>query len=821
VAQTGSHSAYPLDALGLATPSFAALFEGMPDAVVLADPERRIVAANPAAERIFGYSTAEMRGHHTRMLYADPADYEAQGRKRFNPLGPKTTGVHDIEYRRKSGETFPGETTGSVIRDAAGEVLGYLGIVRDVTEQRRTQDVLQRLYAISADQTRSNAQKIQAILELGAAFFDMPLGIVSAIAGDTYTVLYAQAPDGAVAPGDSFALSGTYCVHTLHADDVTGFHHVAESAIATHPCYANFGLEAYLGIPLWVDGERFGTLNYADWQPHRPFTDGDDELVRLFAQWISNELSRGRAFAAASSAREAADAARAEAESANAAKSQFLATLSHDLRTPFTGLLGMLDLLDSSGLDPEQQAYLAHARSSARALLDLLNDTLDLSKIEAGRMTFESAPFDLVDVIRGVAGLFRPTANNNGVDLTVAMAPDCPSTVRGDAVRVRQILTNLVGNAVKFTREGEVRIEVNGDGPDEGITLTVSDTGPGIDPGRQARIFEPFEQAETATTRNYGGTGLGLTICKRLVEGMGGRLALDSTPGAGSRFTLDLPLPATAPAQAQEVPTPEADLTHGRPMAILVAEDNAVNALLLRTMLEREGHSVQVVADGASAIAAAQAQHFDVAIFDMHMPRVDGLTSTRRIRAGAAQDPNLPVVALTADVVGQNRERANDAGLSAFLTKPIDWAELGRTLAAVVPSAQSSGGGAPEHGQDGAFADVPLYDTERGDGLKATIGAAKYGELLDALLDTLSDERTRMAELHTLPADATKAALHTLKGVALNYGARRLGACCAEAESAAQAGELTPAWVDMLTATLDATLAHLREHRAEACGDRG
>ncbi len=470
----------------------------------------------------------------------------------------------------------------------------------------------------------------------------------------------------------------------------------------------------------------------------------------------------------------------------------------------------MLDLLDSSGLDPEQKAYLAHARSSARALLDLLNDTLDLSKIEAGRMTFESAPFDLVDVVRGVAELFRPTANGKGVDLTVAMAPDCPSAVQGDAMRVRQILTNLVGNAVKFTREGEVRIEVNGDGADEGITLTVSDTGPGIDPARQAHIFEPFEQAETATTRNYGGTGLGLTICKRLVEGMGGRLALDSTPGAGSRFTLDLPLPATAPAEAQEVPAPEADLGHGRALAILVAEDNAVNALLLRTMLEREGHSVQVVADGASAIAAAQAQRFDVAIFDMHMPGVDGLTATRRIRGGEAQDPNLPVVALTADVVGENRERYHDAGLSAFLTKPIDWAELGRTLAAVAPSAPAAPADAPEPAQSGMFAEVPLYDTERGDGLKATIGAAKYGELLDALLDTLVHERARMTELHTLPGDAAKAALHTLKGMALNYGARRLGACCAEAESAAQAGDLTPAWVETLTATIDATLAATR-----------
>ncbi|SDG11288.1 PAS domain S-box-containing protein [Limimonas halophila] len=795
----------------LETSALAALFEGMPDAVLLADAERRIVLANPAAEQIFGYSASELIGNRTRMLYADSADYEATGRKHFNPLSTANTGVYEIRYQRKSGETFPSETTGSTVRDADGTVLGYLGIIRDISRQRQIQEVMQALYAKTADQELSSDEKIQEILALGARHFRMPLGIVSHVRGTTYTVLHATSPGGEVTPGSTFDVRGTYCTHTLQTDGPTAFAHVGESALAAHPCYRTFRLESYIGVPLWVDGERFGTLNFSSWQPHAPFEDADRELIQLFAQWISHELSLARAFDAVRQAKREAEVARTEAERANAAKSRFLATVSHDLRTPLTGLMGMLDLLSTSRLDSEERAYVEHARTSAQALLDLLNDTLDVSKIESGHMQFERAPVHVPELVRSVAALFEPKARQAGVALQVSVADRCPTRVLGDSVRLRQILTNLVSNALKFTSEGEVRIEAGAGPGGTGVCLAVQDTGPGIPAARQRTIFEPFQQADAATTREHGGTGLGLAISKQLAEGMGGRIDLASSPGAGSRFDVVLPLEHAAEAEAAPDGAGSQSAEGPEPLSLLVAEDNPTNGLLLRTVLERDGHSVHLVTDGEAAVEAARREPFDAAIVDVHMPGTGGLEAARRIRAGDARNPDLPVVALTADAVSGNREGYTDAGVAAVLTKPISWAAVRRTLAELT----AAGGEAPRTETDapaeaGRYAELPLIDPDRTAELRAALGSAGCAELMASFRDSLLDERERVANAHRRdPADA-RAAMHTLKGVALNYGARRLGAVCADAQTRAEAGELSQAMTAEVLAALDATLAEVR-----------
>lgn len=272
-----------------------AIFDDVPDVMVLADPERRIVRLNPASMRIFGYSMAELVGQPTSVLYDQLEEFEQQGRERFNPTATATTAPYVVRYRRRNGEVFPGETIGVPVRDRAGQTLGFLGIIRDIGARVKFEDSLRRLYSISSSRALSGEEKIVAMLEVGAALFDLPLGIVSEITADEYVIKYAVCPHDEIAPGQSFTLGETYCLHTLHADGPTGFHRASASDIRDHPCYRKFGLEAYIGAPLLVDGERYGTINFS--RPtarDKPFSSNDLEIVRMFSEWIGHEIARQR-----------------------------------------------------------------------------------------------------------------------------------------------------------------------------------------------------------------------------------------------------------------------------------------------------------------------------------------------------------------------------------------------------------------------------------------------------------------------------------------------------------------------------------------------
>ena len=272
-----------------------AIFDDVPDFMVLADPERRIVRVNPASMRIFGYSMADLVGQPTSVLYERFEDFEQQGRERFNPKASETTTPYVVNYRRRNGEVFPGETIGVPLRDRAGRTLGFLGIIRDVGERVQFEDSLRRLYSISSSRAMSGDEKIVAMLEVGATHFDLPLGIVSEITADEYVIKYAVCPHDEISPGQSFTLGETYCLHTLHADGPTGFHEAGTSDIRDHPCYRKFGLEAYIGAPLLVDGERYGTINFSrPTAKDKPFSSNDLEIVRMFSEWIGHEIARQR-----------------------------------------------------------------------------------------------------------------------------------------------------------------------------------------------------------------------------------------------------------------------------------------------------------------------------------------------------------------------------------------------------------------------------------------------------------------------------------------------------------------------------------------------
>ncbi len=393
--------------------------------------------------------------------------------------------------------------------------------------------------------------------------------------------------------------------------------------------------------------------------------------------------------------------AKAAAEAANEAKSRFLATMSHEMRTPLNGVLGLIGLLLASPLDATQLRHAQLIRSSGQSLLAVLNDILDLSKIEAGRMELDIQPFALADTVQDVVSLLAVRAEALGLGLTLQLPPGLPPVLRGDASRLRQVLFNLVGNALKFTESGEVRVvlahQALADGR-VGLTIEVHDTGIGIAADALPRLFTRFSQADSSTARRYGGTGLGLAITREIVALMHGMISVRSAPGQGSCFTVELalergemPLPLTEGAVLPALSLPAgglaaslAALAPQRPLRILAAEDNAVNQLLIKALLDQLGHFCDIVGNGIEAVHQVQAAHYDLLLMDIQMPEMDGVAATRAIRALAGRNSAIPILAMTANVMAEQQDQYLEAGMNGVVSKPIDPRRLALAIRALM-----------------------------------------------------------------------------------------------------------------------------------------
>jgi len=371
---------------------------------------------------------------------------------------------------------------------------------------------------------------------------------------------------------------------------------------------------------------------------------------------------------------------RREAEESSLAKGQFVARMSHEIRTPMSGVIGMLEVLQRAELDPTKRAHAVTALKSARDLMSVLDDIIDASQLESRHLSLESASFSPLTVVDDVVSLFSALARDKSLTLAAAVDASVPAWVIGDARRVRQVLTNLVGNAVKFTDAGKVEIAVIYDADQQVARFSVRDTGAGIPDDMADKIFDQFFQADTSTTRRYGGSGLGLAISRQLVSMMGGTIRVDSKLGEGSFFHFTIAAPAAAPASPERV---EPLAAPSKSLRVLVAEDNAAMQNILRALLEAGGHDVTVVSDGRDAVAMAASHTFDVVLMDVMMPTMDGTTAAQRIRELGGRAGGIPIIALTANALVGDRDRYLAAGMTDYLSKPIDVAALFATLGRV------------------------------------------------------------------------------------------------------------------------------------------
>ena len=711
-------------------------------------------------------------GHEVRRLQAEvvhtadgwasvvhPDDFESHRAALLAHIKGETSRLdHEYRYLGTAGEWRWVRQYGIALRHPDGRAHRLVGATADITASRERDAELQAARA----ETERTRRHMQALLD------NMRDGVGSAEADGTYIASNKAMFELVSIPHERIVALGTmqniwryqYENHLVPSTAATVDEHVA----------AQFALFTRADGRQQVRQRPDGT-----WV-ERCFLRMPDDSRLVVVRDITELKLRETELA---QERDAAEAARAEAEAANQAKSTFLATMSHEIRTPMNGVLGMLEVLEHQSITDDQRAIVATMRSSASALLRIIDDVLDFSKIEAGRIDLEETPFSLSELFRGTVEALRPQATAKGLRLTVEVVPGSTDALIGDAVRVRQILFNLLGNAVKFTQTGSVHVSAIsvpiGEDRHE-VTLKVTDTGIGISAEERARLFQPFAQADSSTTRRFGGSGLGLSIVRRLAQLMDGDVEVRSKPGIGSVFTVTLRLHAAPEAPAlptADLPRPAICATGSR---VLVVDDHPVNRQVMTGLLSLLGLMVDVAVDGVEALSLWRPGRYAVVMADMHMPRMDGYALTREIRAreAAVGAARTPIVAVTANAMRGEEERCLEGGMDAYLAKPVAIARLSATLGrwiALTPAVDSPTG----------VVDRPMLRSWLGDD-EATLRSL----LMEFLNTARQNEREIEAALGSDEISAAVMPSHNLRGGALAVGAHALAQAAGAMEAAAR-----------------------------------
>jgi PAS domain S-box-containing protein len=712
---------------------FAGLADAVPDMVVVVGPDRVRRYISPACQWLLGYRPEEMIGQ-SPINGIHPDDRAATMEASEKLLQGKVPSVlSTYRHRHADGHYVWLEANFTARHTDAGELRDFVGVVRDIGARRR--DKLRDTERNA--QLRENNRLLQMaekIANIGHWRVDVQEG----------TLIWSDQVYRIHGMPDDFVPNVEQGIDFYHEEDRPMVTEMVEKAFAEGK---DFQFRARIVRP---DGEirHVASVGHAETSP-------TGEVITVFG--VFKDITQ------TVMAEERLRRSRDEAERASQAKAHFLANMSHEIRTPMNGVIGFADLLLESDLADEHREYVRMISDSGKAMLRLLNELLDLSKIEAGRMQLSRESVDFGHLVRSSVRLFEPNARAKGLALETDIAPDLPEGA-GDKLRVRQIILNLVGNAIKFTESGSVRIEACEE--DGVVVIRVIDTGPGIAQDKLAYIFEEFTQldGQAPGTAAGTGTGLGLAIARQLAELMDGELVARSALGRGSTFELRLPLVRCDAGVAPE-PAAKDAASFRRTLAgrrVLLAEDAEINRKLVIAMLARLGVAVEVAEDGKEAVeqvegAKARGQLFDAVLMDMQMPGMDGLEATRLLRARGVSGEELPIIAITANAYADDVEQCLEAGMQDHLAKPISIGRLGRSLEKWL--VRYDGASAP--GENGEGQDIDdarrMYERRKAD-LRALVESLDEGRLAD------SEQGRELREQ-----------LHVMAGVAAHFGDGELG----------------------------------------------
>jgi PAS domain S-box-containing protein len=620
---------------------FQTVFNNMAATITVTDKDERIVAWNPFAEKMLRMTREELFNKPVKDLYP------AKEWKRLRALNIRQKGVaQDIETQvlRSDGHILDVSISISVLKDLEGNPIGSIGIIRDITVQKAAERKL-----------RESENKIRIILDNSAAAITLTDDEERIVSWNKYTehLLEMKKTDLYLKPVSAIYPKAEW--DKIRSENIrkTGSKHHLQTKIMTSTGKL-IDIDLSINILRDLNGEIVGSVG------------------------IMQDITEQKKF------QEMLVQAKLAAEEANSAKSLFLANMSHEVRTPMNTIMGMIDLTLDTPLTDDQKENLSVAKDAADNLLGLLNDILDLSRVEAGKITLEQIDFHLHHVAKSVIKGLSVLAHNRNLQLELHIDPNVPELLQGDPVRLRQVMINLINNAIKFTHKGKIITHIkvsNIEGKDAALLFSITDQGIGIPKDKHEVIFDLFTQADESTTRRFGGTGLGLAICKRLVEMMSGRIWVESelTKGSTFFFTAQFKIVEQGKTSFAHLQEDGKDSGDGalKDLNILLAEDNVVNQKIVIRMLEKHGWQVETAVNGQEVIEQSHKKDYDIILMDAHMPVIDGLEATRIIRRHEEKTgKHVPIIALTARAMQEDRRRCLDAGMDGYVAKPIDRKKL-------------------------------------------------------------------------------------------------------------------------------------------------
>jgi PAS domain S-box-containing protein len=754
-----------VDALQESEERFRAMADGCPTPIWVSDAEGAIQFTNRPFREFCGVTHELVEGHKWQLLI-HPDDLLEFVRETDRAVQTHATMKAEVRVRR-----FDGEWRWMIVHteprfSPSGEFLGHVGLSTDITERKQAEQALKD----SEEKFRQLAENIREV------FF------VMTVSGSELLYVNPAAEQVWGVTRESLYRNPMSWADAIHPDDQARARSLAARQLQGELGDSEFRILTPDGKEKWIRSRT------------SPVRDQDGKVIRVVG--VAEETTERKRFEA-----ELINA-RKTAESANLAKSRFLANMSHEIRTPMNGVIGMNQLLLETDLTAEQRRYVEVAQSSGRTLLSLIDNILDLSKIEAGGTTLENLAFGLNRTVDEVIQLLRVQAGAKGLRIVSRISPKIPELLYGDARRLGQVLTNLIANAIKFTERGAITLDADLDSQSDkaaSIRFTVSDTGIGIPEDMIPALFSPFVQADASTTRKYGGSGLGLAISKQLVEMMGGSIGVSSWEGRGStfRFTVTLGLVAIDqrqsalqsapfwPGRAIQSPVDPALQGHGE--RILIAEDNPTNREVLLAQLKKLGYEAGMAANGAEAVEAVERESFDLVLMDCQMPLMDGYEATHRIRQSI--HGHIPIVALTASALSPARERCLSEGMDDYLAKPVELPHLAAVLAKWIQKSRAD----KETARLQEVCDKPVSATFNSDSLMSRLMGDR--ELASTVLkgflkDAPSQLKQLCDRLDESDAPGTRFKAHTLKGAAATVGAETLHDLALVIETDASAARL-------------------------------